>query len=73
MSLTAPDPVVEPDVRTVWTSPGFDLELDARLDGSSSVYLEDFGEGRVWIDVSGRPSKAILDWAVELLDSRRPR
>jgi mycothiol synthase len=64
MSETWPEPVGEDDVRRSWTAPGFDRERDARLDGDEAyVRLEDLGEGRVWIDVRGSPSTAILDWA----------
>jgi mycothiol synthase len=63
MSQTYPEPVQAADVRLVWTSPGFDIEQDARLDGDAYVQLESLGEGRIWIDISGRPSAEILDWA----------
>jgi ribosomal protein S18 acetylase RimI-like enzyme len=65
MSLTSPDPVPEDDVRRTWAAPAFDRERDARLDGESYVQLEDLGDGRVWVDVRGRPSEAMLDWAEE--------
>ena len=65
MSQSAPEPVQADDVRLMWSSPGFDVAEDARLDGDAYAQLEHFGEGRVWIDVRGRPSAAILDWAEE--------
>jgi mycothiol synthase len=64
-SQTAGEPVQPDDVRLMWSSPGFDVAEDARLDGDAYAQLEHFGEGRVWIDVRGRPSVAILDWAEE--------
>lgn len=65
MSLHSPEPAGEDQVRRVWTAPRFDVTRDARLDGGSYAAVEDFGDGRVWIDVSGEPSPAILDWAEE--------
>jgi mycothiol synthase len=65
MSQSSPEPVQADDVRLMWTSPGFDVAQDARLDRSSYAQLEDLGEGRIWIDVRGRPSAEILDWAEE--------
>jgi ribosomal protein S18 acetylase RimI-like enzyme len=73
MSEASPEPVQEDDVRRVWTSPGFDREQDARLDADSYVQLRDFGDGRVWIDVRGRPSDAILDWAEERASAKGRR
>lgn len=65
MSVTSPDPVPEDDVRRTWAGPDFDRERDARFDGEGYVQLEDLGEGRVWVDVRGRPSAEMLDWAEE--------
>jgi ribosomal protein S18 acetylase RimI-like enzyme len=62
-SMTSPDLVPESDVARTWAAPGFDRELDARVDGEAYVQLEELGDDRVWIDVRGRPSDAILDWA----------
>jgi mycothiol synthase len=65
MSSTSPDPVAGDDVRRTWAGPAFDRALDARFDGEGYAQLEGLGEGRVWIDVRGRPSPALLDWAEE--------
>jgi mycothiol synthase len=65
ISLTSAEPAQADDVRLVWASPGFDIEHDARLDGDAYIHLEDLGEGRIWIDIGGHPSAAILDWAEE--------
>lgn len=64
-SLHAPEPGDEDNVRRLWASPRFDLAHDARLDGDAYACIEEFGEGRVWIDVYGHPSQEILDWAEE--------
>ena len=63
MSEHWPEPADEDLVRRTWSSPGFQLEHDARVDGASYVDVEALGEGRVWIDARGRPSADILDWA----------
>jgi len=63
MSEQWPEPADEALVRRPWSSPGFDLEHDARLDDSSYANVDAFGDGRVWIDVRGRPSTDIVDWA----------
>jgi ribosomal protein S18 acetylase RimI-like enzyme len=65
MSQSSLEPVQEDDVRLVWTSAGFDPAHDARLNGDSYAQLQDLGEGRIWIDVRGRPSEAIFEWAEE--------
>ena len=63
MSQGSPEPVQADDVRLLWSSPGFDVTQDARLDGESYAQIGDLGEGRIWIDLRGRPSAALLDWA----------
>lgn len=63
MSEHWPEPANEDVVRRTWSSPDFELEHDARLDGASYVDVAALGEGRVWIDARGRPSAGILDWA----------
>jgi ribosomal protein S18 acetylase RimI-like enzyme len=73
MSQGRPEPVQTDDVRLVWSSPGFDVASDARLDGDSYAQLEDLGEGRIWIDVRGHPSEAILDWAEERASAKGHR
>ena len=65
LSEASPDPVAEDDVRLSWTAPGFDREQDARLGADAYVRLEDFGEGRVFIQLAGSPSGELLDWAEE--------
>jgi mycothiol synthase len=62
-SLHSPESTSEDGVRRMWASPRFDLERDARLDGDAYACIEEFGEGRVWIDVYGHSSQEILDWA----------
>jgi GNAT superfamily N-acetyltransferase len=63
MSEDWPEPADEDLVRRIRSSPSFDLEKDARLDETSYADIESQGEGRVWIDLRGRPSAEIVDWA----------
>ena len=62
MSRHSPEPASEDQVRRDWSAPGFDLEHDARLHGSSYVAVDAFGDGRVWIDVHGNPSPEMIEW-----------
>lgn len=63
MSANWPEPIDEESVRRDWTAPGVDLALDARLEPGAYVFVESFGDERVWIDVRGEPSQELLDWA----------
>lgn len=36
---------------------------DARLDRSGYAHVDALDAGRVWIDVRGRPTAALVDWA----------
>jgi mycothiol synthase len=63
MSEHWPEPVDEEMVRRDWTSPVIALEHDVRIEDDGYCLVEDMTEGRAWIDVQGRPSEALLDWA----------
>ena len=63
MNLHRPEPIDVDTVRRSWTSPGMDVELDARIGADLYVLLADIDEGRVWIDLHGRASTSALDWA----------
>jgi mycothiol synthase len=63
MSHDAPEPVDEARVLLEWTFPGVELEKDARVGNGSYAFVDGFGDGRVWIDVAGRPTPELLDWA----------
>jgi mycothiol synthase len=63
MSEYSPEPTDEEQVRLTWSSPTFDLEHDARIEGDAYAQVQSLGDERVWIDVRGRPSTALLDWA----------
>jgi ribosomal protein S18 acetylase RimI-like enzyme len=58
-----PEPPSPDSVRRLWTTPGFDRELDARLEEGACAAVVDLGNGSVWIDLRGRPSPALFDWA----------
>ena len=59
----SPEPVDAEMVIREWTSPGVELEHDARIEDDAYCLVEDLYEGRAWIEVQGRPSGAMLDWA----------
>jgi ribosomal protein S18 acetylase RimI-like enzyme len=63
MSKDWPEPIDEETVRRSWSSPRIELELDARLDDDAYAVVEGLDEERVWVDLRGRPSAVILDWA----------
>ena len=63
MSLHRPEPVDEDSVRRGWTSPGVEVEKDARLASDAYAMVESFGDERVWIDLRGCPSAELADWA----------
>lgn len=63
MSEHWPEPADADLVRTRWSTPTFELERDARLEPDAYADIHGFGSDRVWIDVRGRPSPALLDWA----------
>jgi ribosomal protein S18 acetylase RimI-like enzyme len=63
MSRDTPEPVDSEQVLVEWTFPGVQLDKDARLGRDSYVFVDGFGDERVWIDVAGRPAPALLDWA----------
>jgi mycothiol synthase len=65
MSEWWPEPADEDLVRRQWTSPGFDVASDARLDDAGCAIVEELGDDRVWIDLRGRPSPELIDWAEE--------
>ena len=73
MSEGWPDPIDPDSVRRVWTSPGVRLELDARFEGHAYALVEDLGNGCVWLDVRGRPSAELLDWAEARGREKSPR
>lgn len=60
----SPEPMDEQSVSLRWTTPGVELARDARIEDGACALVESFDEERVWIDVQGRPSATLLDWAV---------
>jgi GNAT superfamily N-acetyltransferase len=63
MSEGSPEQVHTDTVLRDWTFPGVQVEKDARLGLDSYAFVDSFGDGRVWIDLAGRPTSALLDWA----------
>jgi GNAT superfamily N-acetyltransferase len=63
VSEYSPQPVDEAQIRRAWSAPDLDPTLDVRLDANGYALLESLGDGRVWLELHGRPSEALLDWA----------
>ena len=63
ISEFAPDPTDPETVLRDWTSPIIDREHDVRLEPGSYALVEGMTEGRVWIELHGRPSGLLVDWA----------
>jgi GNAT superfamily N-acetyltransferase len=58
-----PEPADEESVRRRWAAPGFELDTDARIESGALATVESLDGERVWLDVVGHPSTALLDWA----------
>ena len=63
LSESSPEPVGSDSVLRDWTFPGVQIEQDARLGPGSYAFVDGFGDGRVWIELAGRPTTELLDWA----------
>jgi ribosomal protein S18 acetylase RimI-like enzyme len=63
MSEFAPDPVDPESVLRDWTSPIIDRDQDVRVESGAYALVEDMNEGRAWIELHGRPSGGLVDWA----------
>ena len=61
----ANEPVGEASVRLEWDAPYIDRERDVRMEDDAYLLVEPMDDERSWIDVHGRPSPALLDWAEE--------
>jgi mycothiol synthase len=63
MSEFAPDRMDPETVERDWTSPIIDREHDVRVEPGAYALVEDMTEGRAWIELHGRPSDRLVDWA----------
>ncbi len=63
LSEGSPESVGPDSVLRDWTFPGAQVERDARLGPGSYAFVDGFGDGRVWIELAGRPTTELLDWA----------
>lgn len=63
LSESSPEPTSPESVLRDWTFPGVDMATDARLGPGSYAFVDGFGDGRVWIELAGRPTTELLDWA----------
>ena len=72
-SMHAPEPADAELVRQEWSAPGFDRDLDARIEDLAYAQVESLDETRVWLELHGRPSAALVDWAEERATERGDR
>jgi ribosomal protein S18 acetylase RimI-like enzyme len=63
MSEFAPDRMDPETVIRDWTAPYIEREHDVRVEPGSYALVEDMTEGRVWIELHGRPSDDLVEWA----------
>lgn len=63
MSYQWPDPIEEGSVMRAWTAPNVDRERDVRLGPKCYGIVRGLGDERVWVDLRGEASDALLDWA----------
>jgi ribosomal protein S18 acetylase RimI-like enzyme len=63
MSEFAPDRVDPESVLRDWTSPIIDRDRDVRVESGAYALVEDMTEGRAWVELHGRPSGELADWA----------
>jgi mycothiol synthase len=63
MSAHSPEPADADTVRRRWSTPSFDVEVDARTESHAYAAVEDLGDERVWIELHGDPSRDLVDWA----------
>jgi ribosomal protein S18 acetylase RimI-like enzyme len=59
----APEPFEESALRQEWEAPYVDVASDARVEDAAYVLVERMDDQRAWIEVQGRPSDGLLDWA----------
>ncbi len=63
MSEHSPEPTDAHAVRRRWSAPSLDREVDARTESHAYAAVADLGNERVWVDLHGDPSRALVDWA----------
>lgn len=73
MSEHASEPVPESDVEREWSASYVDLQRDARVEDDGYALVESIDSDRVWLNIHGRPSAELLDWADATSEARAPR
>jgi ribosomal protein S18 acetylase RimI-like enzyme len=63
MTEFAPNATDPETVLRDWSSPIIDRDRDVRVEPGAYALVEDMNEGRVWIELHGRPSDVLVDWA----------
>jgi mycothiol synthase len=69
----APEPLAKDVLKQEWSAPRIDVALDGRLEPNGYVLVESLDSTRVWLNVHGRPSPELLDWAETRAAELAPR
>ena len=69
----APEPMSEETMRLEWSASYIDVDRDARIEDDAYVLVETIDADRVWLNVHGRPSTGLLDWADAQAAERAPK
>jgi mycothiol synthase len=69
----APEPTAASAVQQEWDAPYVDVARDARIEHDAYVLVEAIDGDRSWLNVHGRPSQDILDWAEAHAGELAPR
>jgi GNAT superfamily N-acetyltransferase len=69
----APEPMSAETMRVEWSASNVDLDRDARIEDDAYAHVETLDSGRVWLNVHGRPTRALLAWMDARAAERAPR
>jgi mycothiol synthase len=75
MSVDAPEPITDERVRRNWSSPGVDMERDARVavEGdhvTGFTAIERLDGERSWVELHGGPTAQLVDWSIRNASGR---
>lgn len=70
-SRFSPESFSQERLQREWSEPGFDRDRDARVADGGYAAVEDFGDGRAWIELHGERPGPLLEWALERAPGNR--